>query len=83
MINHNRLPLVSGEWIIVALRSRLDEIKEEAEALQTVTEQHRLPENVQKVCQEMLLGIDHLNNNLSQLETSLDAYRCSRQTQLN
>jgi uncharacterized protein (UPF0147 family) len=76
-VTQNQLPLASGEWILAAMRDRLDEIKENAKTLQTVSEQHRLPEEVRQVCQEMLTGIYYLDSNLSQLETSLDRYRCT------
>jgi hypothetical protein len=71
----NQIPLFTGEWIIQALRSRLNEIQGEAEALHTVTEQHRLSGDVEYICHEMLTGIQRLDQNLSQLEASMSAYR--------
>jgi hypothetical protein len=71
----NQIPLFTGEWIIQALRNRLDEIKGEAEALHTVTEQHHLSNDVDFICQEMLSSIQRLDLNLCQLEASVNEYR--------
>jgi hypothetical protein len=74
----NQIPLFTGEWIIQALRNRLNEIKGEAEALYTVTEQHRLPGDIECICHEMLSGIHRLDLNLSQLEASVSEYRTTQ-----
>lgn len=70
----NQIPLFTGEWILQALRNRLNEIKGEAEALHIVTEQHRLSGDVEFICQEMLSGIQRLDLNLSKLEASMNEY---------
>jgi hypothetical protein len=71
----NQIPLFTGEWIIQALRKRINEIKGEAEALHIVTEQHRLSGDVEFICHEMLSGIQRLDLNLCQLEASIEEYR--------
>lgn len=71
----NQIPLFTGEWIIQALRKRLEEIKGEAEALHIVTEQHALSGDIEYICHEMLSGIHRLDRNLSQLEASVSEYR--------
>lgn len=71
----NQIPLLTSEWIIETLRNRLNEIKDEAEALNTVTEQHHLSDEVEFICHEMLSGIQRLDLNLSKLEASVNHYR--------
>jgi hypothetical protein len=71
----NQIPLFAGEWIIQALRNRLNEIKGEAEALHTVTEQNHLSGDIEYICHEMLSGIQRLDLNLSRLEASVSEYR--------
>lgn len=68
----NSIPLITGEWILGAMRQRLDEIKREAAVLQTVTEQHGLSAEVQHTCREVLSGIQCLDDSLTQLETSAE-----------
>jgi hypothetical protein len=75
----NSIPLVTGEWIIDAMRQRLNEIKSEAAALQTVTEQHALSADIEYTCREMLSGIQRLDKNLSQLEASVSQFRTQSQ----
>jgi hypothetical protein len=74
-VSQNQLPLVSSEWMVAVIRERLNEIKEDAIPLQTVSEQHWIPEEIREICQEIWAGICRLDNHLSQLETSLDRYR--------
>ncbi len=73
-MSSNPIPVFTGEWIIEALRGRLDEIKSEAEALHTVTQQNNLSADVVYACSEMVSSISRMENRLSQLESCVNAY---------
>ncbi len=73
-MSSNLIPVFAGEWLIDALRSRIDEIKSEAETLQVVTQQHNLSADVVRACSEMVSSIHRMESRLSQLEDCVGAY---------
>jgi hypothetical protein len=73
-MSSNLIPVFTGEWLIDALRCRIDEIKSEAEALETVTRQHNLSNEVVSACTEMVSSIHRMESRLTQLEDCVSAY---------
>ncbi len=78
--NEHGLPLVTGQWIITALRGQMQELKSETETLYQLSNCHRLPREVLYSCQEIKKSVAVLDNHLCELERRITLYQTEETT---
>ena len=67
-------PTVTDEWLVDALRCRINAMRSEAEILRLVTQQHDLPDDVVGACSEMVSSLHRMDSQLSRLEERVYAF---------